>query len=87
MGRCPSEAIQELAEAIEILEAEEPSPELVRTYNRRANEELLRDEYDSCVTFSRKCLGLARTLDMPGEIVRALQARGAARSDVATTAA
>ena len=78
----PERGRHELAEAIEILEAEGPSPELARTYNRRANEALLLDEYDSCIAFAENALALARDLDMPGEIVRALQARGAARSEL-----
>ena len=78
----PERGRHELAEAIEILEAEGPSPELARTYNRRANEALLLDEYDSCITFAENALALARDLDMPGEIVRALQARGAARCEL-----
>jgi tetratricopeptide (TPR) repeat protein len=78
----PERGRHELAEAIEILEAEGPSPELARTYNRRANEALLFDEHDSCITFAENALALARDLDMPGEIVRALQARGAARCEL-----
>jgi class 3 adenylate cyclase/tetratricopeptide (TPR) repeat protein len=78
----PERGRHELAEAIEILEAEGHSPELARTYNRRANEALLFDEHDSCITFAENALALARSLDMPGEIVRALQARGAARCEL-----
>jgi tetratricopeptide (TPR) repeat protein len=78
----PARGQQELTEAIGILEAEGSSPELARTYNRRANEALLRDEYEACVASSEKALTLARTLGMDGEIVRALQARGAARCEL-----
>ena len=78
----PERARHELAEAIDILEAEGSSPELARTYNRRANEALLFDDYDACIQFAENALTLARDLDMPGEIVRALQARGAARCEL-----
>ena len=77
----PGRAHDELSEAIDILEAQPPSPELARTYNRRANEDLLSDDYLGCIEFAEKSLTLAKELDLPAEGVRALQARGAARCE------
>ncbi len=49
----PERGRHELAEAVVLLEAKPPGPELARTYNRRANEALLFDEHAACITSRR----------------------------------
>jgi class 3 adenylate cyclase/tetratricopeptide (TPR) repeat protein len=70
-----------MEEAIEVLEALPPGPELVRIYNRKAGELLTAAAYEECLIWAGRGLALARELDLDDEYVRALQFRGAARCE------
>ncbi|MGZ5350032.1 MAG: ATP-binding protein [Actinomycetota bacterium] len=69
-------------EALEILEAEAPGPELARAYNRLAGERLVADDFAGTLEIAEKSLDLSRQLGMDDEIVQALQNRGAARCEL-----
>ncbi len=69
-------------EALEILEAEPPGPELARAYNRLAGERLVADDFTGTLEIAEKSLELSRRLAMDDEIVQALQNRGAARCEL-----
>lgn len=70
-----------LAQAREILEAQEPSVELARLYTAMAGDAMLASRYPESRAFAEKALDLAEALDQPGIKVRALQFRGWARAD------
>jgi class 3 adenylate cyclase/tetratricopeptide (TPR) repeat protein len=72
----------ELMEAsIALLEADPPSPELVRIYNRKAGGLLTATAYEDCLALTERALALAEELGLDDEYVRALQFRGAARCE------
>ena len=71
-----------MSEAVELLEAEPPGPELARVYNRKAGELLVSDSFAECLAWSDKALALSRELGLGGETVLALQNRGASRCEL-----
>ncbi|MGH2636238.1 MAG: ATP-binding protein, partial [Actinomycetota bacterium] len=71
-----------LSEAVEILEAEPPGPELARAYSRMAGQMLLLGRFEECRDFAERTLALAERLGLDDEVVRARQNLGAARSEL-----
>ena len=71
-----------MQEALGILEAEPPGPELARAYNRLAGERLVTDDFEGTLEVAERSLELSRRLGMDDEIVQALQNRGAARCEL-----
>jgi class 3 adenylate cyclase/tetratricopeptide (TPR) repeat protein len=71
-----------MRQALEILEAEPPGPELARAYNRLAGERLVADDFAGTLEVAERSLELSRRLAMDDEIVQALQNRGAARCEL-----
>jgi class 3 adenylate cyclase/tetratricopeptide (TPR) repeat protein len=69
-------------EAIDLLEALPPGPELVRVVNRKAGQLLLAGDYGGCRDWADRALTLARELGLDDETVRALQERGASRCEL-----
>jgi len=76
------ESEQLLREAIAILEAEPPGPELARVYTRMAGNALTLGRYDECRDYAERGLRLAEHLHMDEEAVRAQQFLGAARCEI-----
>jgi class 3 adenylate cyclase/tetratricopeptide (TPR) repeat protein len=76
------ESEQLLREAIEILEAEPPGPELARVYTRMAGNALTLARFEECRDLAERGLTLAERLHMDEEAVRAQQFRGAARCEL-----
>jgi class 3 adenylate cyclase/tetratricopeptide (TPR) repeat protein len=68
--------------AIEILQAEPSGPELCHAYGRKAGQLLLKGDYRECLRWADKAFELATEMQLEDEIVRSLQIRGAARSDL-----
>jgi class 3 adenylate cyclase/tetratricopeptide (TPR) repeat protein len=71
-----------LEEAVEILEAEPPGPELVRAWTRMAGQHLSFSTYAECRAYAERALELAQRLGMDDEAVRARQFLGAARCEM-----
>ncbi len=71
-----------LEEAVEILEAEPPGPELVRAWTRMAGQHLSFSTYAECKEDAERALDLANRLGMDDEAVRARQFLGAARCEM-----
>jgi len=69
-----------LAEAIEILEAEERGPELARAYSRMAGHLYVAGDNEASIVWADKALSLSDELGLDDEAILALQYRGAARS-------
>ncbi|HET9722653.1 MAG TPA: AAA family ATPase [Actinomycetota bacterium] len=69
-----------LEEAIEVLETQEPGPELARAYSAMAGHRYVAGENVAALPWADKALALADELGMEGEAVLALQYRGAARA-------
>ena len=69
-----------LEEAIALLEAEEPGPELARAYTRMAGHLYVAGDNVGSITWSDKALSLADEVGLDDEAILALQYRGAARS-------
>ncbi|HEX5950478.1 MAG TPA: AAA family ATPase, partial [Actinomycetota bacterium] len=69
-----------LEEAIEVLETQEPGPELARAYSAMAGHRYVAGENLAALPWADKALALADELGMEGEAVLALQYRGAARA-------
>ena len=69
-----------LEEAIEVLETQEPGPELARAYSAMAGHRYVAGENLAALPWADKALTLADELGMEGEAVLALQYRGAARA-------
>ena len=69
-----------LQEAIEVLETQEPGPELARAYSAMAGHRYVAGENRAALPWADKALALADELGMEGEAVLALQYRGAARA-------
>jgi class 3 adenylate cyclase/tetratricopeptide (TPR) repeat protein len=69
-------------EAIEILEAEPPGPELARVYGRLAGERLVAEDFAGCLEVAERARALAVELGLDDERVQALQYRGAARCEL-----
>jgi len=69
-----------LEEAIEVLETQEPGPELARAYSAMAGHRYVAGENLASLPWADKALALADELGMEGEAVLALQYRGAARA-------
>jgi class 3 adenylate cyclase/tetratricopeptide (TPR) repeat protein len=74
-------------EAIELLEALPPGPELARVDNRKAGQLLLAGDYAGSRDWADRALALARQAGLDDEVVRALQARGASRCELGEEAA
>jgi len=74
-------------EAIGLLEALPPGPELARVYNRKAGQLLLAGDYAASREWADKALDLARASGLEDEVVRALQERGASRCELGEEAA
>jgi class 3 adenylate cyclase/tetratricopeptide (TPR) repeat protein len=74
-------------EAIELLEALPPGPELARVYNRKAGQLLLAGDHAGAREWAEKALALARETGLEDEVVRALQERGASRCELGEEAA
>jgi predicted ATPase/class 3 adenylate cyclase len=68
-----------LAEALDLLEAEPPGPELVEAYARQARFHLIASAYEEAIAAADKTLALAARLDLP-EHADALGRRGFARA-------
>ncbi len=68
-----------LAEALDLLEAEPPGPELVNAYAELAARHAIRASYPESIAAADRALALAAELGLP-EPVRALGFRGTARS-------
>jgi tetratricopeptide (TPR) repeat protein len=68
-----------LAEALDLLEAEPPGPELVEAYARQARFHLIASAYEETIAAADKTLALAARLDLP-EPADALGRRGCARA-------
>ncbi len=81
LGRMQDGAKQ-LEEAIAILEAEDPTPELARAYSRMASHELMLGRFDRCRSFAVLALEFAQRFGIDDEIVRARQNLGAARCEL-----
>jgi class 3 adenylate cyclase/tetratricopeptide (TPR) repeat protein len=71
-----------LDEALELLEGQSPGPELARAYSRRAGIALTDSRWEECRAWAEKALALAERLGLQEEVVRALQFRGASRSEL-----
>ena len=71
-----------LEEAIALLEAEEPGPELARAYARMAGHLYVAGDNRLAVEWAERSIVLADELGMEGETVLALQYRGAARAQL-----
>jgi class 3 adenylate cyclase/tetratricopeptide (TPR) repeat protein len=71
-----------LVEAVRMLEAEPPGPELARAYARAAGNALIVGRWEECRDAAEKALALAERLGLPEETVRARQALGAARCEM-----
>ncbi|HET7234914.1 MAG TPA: AAA family ATPase [Actinomycetota bacterium] len=71
-----------LREAISILEAEPPGPELARVYARMAGNALTLGRFDECRDYAERGLRLAERLQMDEEAVRSRQFLGAARCEL-----
>ncbi len=78
----PSGADSSLTEAVAILEAEPPGPELAGAYGRAAGQALVQSRYRECLDWAEKALALAEELGLEDEAVRARQFRGAARAEL-----
>lgn len=78
----PEEARRLLAQAIDLLERHDPSPALARAYSRQAGIDLISGAFEECLELAEKTLDLANRFDVPEEVVRALQFRGAARAEL-----
>jgi class 3 adenylate cyclase/tetratricopeptide (TPR) repeat protein len=73
------QAWSSLDEAVELLEREQPGPELAHAYSQIAREHMLSVNACEALEWSEKALGLAEELGLDIETVRALQFRGLAR--------
>jgi class 3 adenylate cyclase/tetratricopeptide (TPR) repeat protein len=71
-----------LEEAVELLEAEPPGPELARAWSRMAGQHLSFSRYPECKEYAEKALALAERLGLGEEEVRARQFLGAARCEL-----
>jgi len=69
-----------LTEAIEILEAQDPGPELARAYSRMAGHLYVAGDNEGAITWADKAIALSDDLGLDDEAILALQYRGAARS-------
>jgi hypothetical protein len=78
----PAAADASLVEAVAILEAEPPGPELAGAYGRAAGQALVQSRYGECLEWAEKALALAEQLGLEDEAVRARQFRGAARAEL-----
>ncbi len=70
-----------LAEAREILEAEEPGVELSRVYAGLGGDAMLASRYADAMAWAEKAIGLADALNRPDLKIRPLQHRGWSRAD------
>jgi predicted ATPase/DNA-binding SARP family transcriptional activator len=68
-----------LAEAVELLEREPPSSELVHAYTHTARDHMFAGRHELCFEWAEKAIGLATTLGIEEQAVRALQHRGFSR--------
>jgi class 3 adenylate cyclase/tetratricopeptide (TPR) repeat protein len=68
-----------LTEALELLEAEPPGPELVAAYARQSGFLATNSEYEQAISVADKALNLAAQLDLP-QPAAALSNRGGARA-------
>jgi class 3 adenylate cyclase/tetratricopeptide (TPR) repeat protein len=85
LGRMQDGA-RHLEEAIAILEAEGPTPELAHAYSRMASHQLMLGRFDRCRDFAVRALELAERFGLDDEIVRARQNLGAARCELGDAA-
>ena len=71
-----------LEEAIGLLEAQEPGPELARAYTRMGGHLYVAGHSAGAIPWTEKAIALADELGLEGEAVLALQYRGAARAQL-----
>ncbi len=71
-----------LEEAVAILEAEAPGPELARAWSWTARQHLLFGRYRACREYAGKALALSEEVGLEEESVRARQYLGAARCEL-----
>jgi class 3 adenylate cyclase/tetratricopeptide (TPR) repeat protein len=72
----------QLEEAVHILEAGPPGPELSHAYAHRAAQRALRGRPEEALPLAEEALALADDLSIEEDVVRALHARGIARMDL-----
>jgi len=68
-----------LAEAVELLEREPASPELVQAYTHTARDHMFAGRQEPCFEWAEKAIDLARKLGIEEQAVRAFQCRGVSR--------
>jgi len=71
-----------LDEVIELLERENPGPELARAYSQIAREHMLSGRFPECLEWSEKALELAEQFGVADAVVMVLQFRGTSRCEL-----
>jgi class 3 adenylate cyclase/tetratricopeptide (TPR) repeat protein len=71
-----------LTEALHILEANPPGPELARAYVALVRDLALSGRPEECLSYAEKALPLCRRLGMPDEVARCLQFVGSGRVEL-----
>ncbi|MBI2238880.1 MAG: AAA family ATPase [Actinobacteria bacterium] len=71
-----------LAEAVELLEGEPPSPELARAYNRAAGDRMLASDPSACLAWCEKAFPLVERFGLESTECRLLDLRGISRCEL-----